>query len=352
MLESISDQMYFGNRVADYLTSLAVLIIGILAVRIIEGVIVRRLKEQVKRTATEIDDFLIELVESKVLPILYFGVFYISIQNLLLSPGLEKSIDVLGIALLTVLGIRLAVSVIYYGFERYWAAKEEDATQVQNLRRLLPIVKVVIWGIGITFLLDNLGFEISAVIAGLGIGGIAVALAAQAVLGDLFSYFSILFDKPFELGDFVIVEGHMGTIEHIGIKTTRIRSLGGEQLVFSNTDLTGSRLKNYKRMEQRRIVFKLGVTYQTPIEKLRGIPSIIKKLITDMPEARFDRAHFSGFGDFSLDIEIVYYVLTGDYNKYMDIQQDINLQIAEEFERQGIEFAYPTQTLFLEKEQT
>jgi small-conductance mechanosensitive channel len=198
--------------------------------------------------------------------------------------------------------------------------------------------------------MDNLGFEISAVIAGLGIGGIAVALAAQAVLGDLFSYFSILFDKPFELGDFVIVDGHMGTIEHIGIKTTRIRSLGGEQLIFSNTDLTGSRLRNYKRMEQRRIVFKLGVTYQTPIEKLKGIPSVIKNIITNIEETRFDRAHFSGFGDFSLDFEVVYHVLTGDYNRYMDTQQDINLQIAEEFERQGIEFAYPTQTLFLEKE--
>jgi small-conductance mechanosensitive channel len=187
------------------------------------------------------------------------------------------------------------------------------------------------------------------VVAGLGIGGIAVALAAQAVLGDLFSYFSILMDRPFELGDFIIIDDYMGTIEHIGIKTTRIRSLGGEQLVFSNTDLTGSRIRNYKRMEQRRIVFRIGVVYQTPVEKLKEIPGIIKGIMDAIPEARTDRAHFASYGDSSLDFEIVYYVLTGDYNKYMDIQQEINLSLAEEFERRGIEFAYPTRTLFIEK---
>jgi small-conductance mechanosensitive channel len=157
-------------------------------------------------------------------------------------------------------------------------------------------------------------------------------------------------DRPFETGDFIILgSDHLGTVEHIGIKTTRIRSLGGEQIVMSNSDLTSSRIKNYKRMQKRRVVFKLGVTYQTPADKLKEIPVIIKEIITGINDTTFDRAHFSGYGDFSLNIEIVYYVLSSDYNKYMDTQQAINLAIYEEFEKRGIEFAYPTQTLFVER---
>jgi small-conductance mechanosensitive channel len=349
MLKSLLDRTLMDNTVSAYLTSLALLVAGIVVVRIVESVVVRGMKKKAEQTKTTIDDLLIKLIEKKLLPILYFGVFYLSIQNLTLSAQVTKIVNIAGIALVTLLGIRLGVSLIYFAFERYWEAKEEDEAKRKSLRRLLPIIKVILWGIGITFLLDNLGFEISAVVAGLGIGGIAVALAAQAVLGDLFSYFAILMDRPFELGDFIIIDDYMGTIEHIGIKTTRIRSLGGEQLVFSNTDLTGSRIRNYKRMEQRRIVFRIGVIYQTPAEKLKEIPGIIRGIIEGIADTRFDRAHFFNFGDSSLDLETVYYVISGDYVKYMDIQQEINLKLAEEFERRGIEFAYPTRTLFIEK---
>ena len=199
-------------------------------------------------------------------------------------------------------------------------------------------------------MLDNLGFEVSTVIAGLGIGGIAIALAAQAILGDLFSYFVIFFDRPFEIGDFVILPNEfMGTIEYIGIKTTRIRSLSGEQIVVANTDLTNSRIRNYKRMERRRVVFKLGVIYQTTSKQLAEIATIVKTIIENQSDTTFDRGHFQSYGDFSLNFEFVYYVLSGDYNKYMDTQQAINLKIYEEFEKRGIEFAYPTQTLFVSK---
>ncbi|MEE9594372.1 MAG: mechanosensitive ion channel family protein, partial [Candidatus Hydrothermarchaeales archaeon] len=217
------------------------------------------------------------------------------------------------------------------------------------LKAIRPVIKVFIWGFGVIFLLDNLGFEISTVVAGLGIGGIAVALAAQAVLGDLFSYFAIMIDRPFEIGDFIIVGDYLGTVEHVGIKTTRIRSLGGEQLVFSNTDLTNSRVRNYKRMEKRRVLFTMGVTYQTSHEKLKEIPTVIRDIIENISDTVFDRAHFSSYGDFSLVFEVAYYVASGDYKKYMDIQQEINLKIKEEFEKRGIEFAYPTQTVYLNK---
>lgn len=165
----------------------------------------------------------------------------------------------------------------------------------------------------------------------------------------MFSYFVIFFDKPFEIGDFIVVGDKMGVVEYVGIKTTRIRALSGEQLVFSNTDLTNSRVHNFKKMERRRIVFKLGVIYQTPAEKLKAIPQMVKDIIVKQTDAEFDRGHFASFGDFSLDFEFVYYVSGADYAKCMDIQQAINLSIFEIFEREKIEFAYPSQTLFVNK---
>ena len=197
------------------------------------------------------------------------------------------------------------------------------------------------------FIFDNLGVNITAFVASLGIGGVAVALAAQSVLGDGFSSFAIFMDKPFQVGDFIIVGDLLGTVEHVGFKTTRIRSLGGEQLIFSNSDLTSSRIKNYKRMQERRVVFSLGVIYQTPVEKVKAIPPMIKRVVEDHPHARFDRAHFKSFGDFALIYEVVYYVLRPDYNTYMDLQQSMNFRLIEEFQKAGIEFAYPTQQLYV-----
>ena len=183
----------------------------------------------------------------------------------------------------------------------------------------------------------------------LGIGGIAIALAAQTILGDLFSYFVIFFDRPFEIGDFIVIDDKSGVVEHIGIKTTRIRTLGGEQLICSNTDLTNSGLHNYKRLQKRRILFNLGVTYQTSHQQISEIPGILKGIVESKPYVTFDRAHFSGYGDFSLNFEIVYYILDSDYTFYMDKQQAIYLDILKAFEERGIEFAYPTQTLMMQQ---
>jgi small-conductance mechanosensitive channel len=228
--------------------------------------------------------------------------------------------------------------------------EEADGGHRMTMNALSFIGRLVLWATILLLILDNLGIDVTALVAGLGIGGVAVALAVQNILGDLFSSLSIVLDKPFVLGDFVIVGDLMGSVEHIGIKTTRVRSLSGEQLVFSNTDLLTSRIRNFGRMMERRVVFKVGVTYQTPPEKLEAVPGIIRNAIEALDKTRFDRSHFSAFGDFSLDFETVYYVLSPDYNLYMDIQQAINLEIFRRFADQGIEFAYPTQTLFLEKE--
>jgi len=349
MLKEFFEIYFFENRILDYLIFLATVVGGILIIRVIKSIVLHRFRAWAKKTATTIDDFLIRIFEKALLPLLYFGIFYLATRTLTLNPTLSKIIDVLGVVLLTFISIRFLVAIIRYALEIYWLKRERDEAKVRGIKGIITVVKVIVWGIGITFLLDNLGFKISTVIAGLGIGGIAAAMAAQAILRDLFSYLAIVFDRPFEIGDFIIVGEYLGTIEYIGIKTTRVRSLGGEQLVFSNTDLTDSRLRNYKRMDKRRVVFKLGVTYQTTSQQLKEIPGIIRSVIENTADTVFDRAHFFSYGDFSLIYEVVYYVLSRDYNKYMDIQQEINLAINEEFQKRGIEFAYPTQTLFVSK---
>jgi small-conductance mechanosensitive channel len=224
---------------------------------------------------------------------------------------------------------------------------KEDPASVTTISALGLLARVVVWVLVILLILTNAEVKIGPLLAGLGVGGIAVALAVQTVLKDLLASLSILLDKPFVVGDFLIVGDLMGAVEHIGLKTTRIRSLSGEQLVFSNNDLLESRVRNFGRMRERRVVFKLGVTYQTTRDQLAKIPGIIKAAIASQAKTRFDRSHFNEYGNFSLNVETVYYVGVPDYNTYMDVQQAINLAINEQFEKEGIEFAYPTQTIFL-----
>jgi len=348
------DQTYFGNTLLDYIIALGSFIGGTIILFIINKVFLSRLRKWAATTDTKIDDFLFRGLEKSVIPVLYILTFYLSVKTLTLHPKAERAIDVVSVILVTFFIIKLITSTFRFGlaaFIKRKASAEADAERrLKQLRGLIAIISFVIWIIGFVFLLDNLGFQITAVIAGLGIGGIAIALAAQAVLGDLFSYFVIFFDRPFEIGDFIKTGEFQGNIEHIGIKTTRVRSLSGEQLIFANSDLTNSRIKNFKRMDRRRNLFKLGVTYQTPAEKLEEIVEVVKKIIIDQPDVTYDRGHFSSFGASSLDFEFVYFVLSSDYTDYMDIQQDINLKIYREFEKRGIEFAYPTQTLFVSKE--
>lgn len=349
MLTEILGYSFLGNKISDYLVACVALLISFLIIRLVIRHFIKRIKKFAEKTTTTIDDFLVTVLEKLAIPFLYLLAVYISIRSLAFHPYFERGINYLGLAIALFFIARLTIMVVGYGFKTYLVKSGYDAALEHSLQGVLVVIKVLVWGGAVIFFLDNLGFKISAVIAGLGIGGVAVALAAQTVLKDLFSYFSILFDRPFKIGDFVIVGDYMGTIEYVGIKTTRIRSLGGEMLVFSNSDLTDSRLRNYKLMEKRRVVFKLGVVYQTSTKQLKEIPKIIEGIIKNVKDTVFDRAHFFSYGDFSLIFEIVYYVAGADYNKYMNVQQEINFAIKEEFERRGIEFAYPTQTLYMDK---
>jgi small-conductance mechanosensitive channel len=239
---------------------------------------------------------------------------------------------------------------------QHWLALRADATrstdpEAATTVTLLGFVgRVVVWALALLLALDQLGVDVTALVAGLGIGGIAVALALQNILGDLFASAAIVLDKPFMVGDFIVVGEHAGTVEKVGLKTTRVRSLSGEQLVFSNALLLNAQLRNFKRMNERRIAFAIGVTYETPLEKLRALPGWLKAAVEAQPKARFDRAHFKSYGDFSLNFEIVYYVLSAEFNVYMDTQQGINLTIYEKLAQEGVQFAYPTRTLYLRQD--
>lgn len=203
------------------------------------------------------------------------------------------------------------------------------------------LLRVVVWVMMLLAILSNMGIDITALVASLGVGGIAIALAIQTVLSDVFASLAIGFDKPFEHGDFIVFGDIAGTIEHIGLKTTRLRSLSGEQIVCSNTILLQQTIHNYKRMQQRRLVFTFGISYATPSEQVREISELVKTIIQGIEMTRFDRAHFLAFDDSKLTFEVVYFVLSADYNVYMDIQQEINLQLMAALEKRNIRFAFP-----------
>lgn len=340
---------YWGNNLFAWGAMILTVIVVLALIRLIEWALHRHL-EKARETETQYDDLLLEAVERTNLWLLFFPVLFFSMRWVQLPAGAATLVrNIAIVAFLIQLGIWASALSMFWISRVQRSKMETDAAAATTISALGFVARIAIWSVVFLLALENLGFEIAPLVAGLGIGGIAVALAAQKVLGDLFASASIVIDKPFVIGDFIIVGDFLGTVEYIGLKTTRVRSLGGEQIIFSNSDLLDSRVRNYKRMLERRVLFGVGVTYQTPREKLEMIPQMIRGIVESVEGARMDRCHFKGFGAFSLDFETVYHVLDPDYGVYMDIQQKINIEIVRAFEGAGIEFAYPTQTLFLEK---
>ncbi len=347
-LETILQYEFLGNLVSEYLLALAIIIVGLLLIKfVIKPFILKGIRNWIANSRIPFNNRILKIFETTIVPLLNLGLLYISIGNLTLHPIINQTIDVIGIIIGTFIGIQFIGKIIEYLLATYWLSGESEEAREQTLAIISPAIKIVIWTIGFIFLLANLGFNISALIAGLGVGGIAIALAAQGIFQELFSYFAIVLDRPVRIGDFIIVGDLVGSVEYIGIKTTRLRSLSGEQIILSNSDLTSSRIRNYKRMEERRIVFSIGVAYDTSNEQMKAIPEIIRAIIEQTENTRFDRCHFSSYGDFSLNFETVYYMETANYDAYMDAQQKINLAIKEKFEAEGIEIAYPTQVLYV-----
>jgi len=342
-----------GNTLQDYLVALFVFAASIIVLKIFKKVVIKKIKQVADHTATDFDDLLIGIVDSLGWPFYGLVSLYVAAQFVILPQIGGKALSFATLILFAYYIVRGIQKLIDYGLQK--TAKrlqkkeggERFDPSVTNV--LGKILKGAVWGIAIILVLQNVGYNVSTLLAGLGIGGLAVAFALQNILSDIFASFALYFDKPFRTGDFIIIGSDMGTIKHIGIRSTRLQTLQGQELVISNKELTETRVNNYKRMDKRRIVFEFGVVYETSTEKLKRIPRMVKEIIESVNLAELDRVHFAKFGDFSLNFEVVYYVQTGDYKQYMDTQQSINFQIKERFEQEGIAMAYPTQTIFINK---
>lgn len=343
--ETLSRQ-FLNVPLESWLILLAVWAALTLGFILLRRMLLWRVRRAARSTKNVVDDMITSMLEKTKLYFLIALSLYIAVWVAPLTDRMAAIISRVAFLVLLFQVIAWGNQLITDWIGRYKERKlEEDAAAVTSMQAVGFIVRLLLYTSVLLVALDNFGVDITTFIAGLGVGGIAVALALQNILGDLFASLSIVLDKPFVVGDFLIVGEYLGTVEQIGLKTTRIRSLSGEQVVFSNSDLLDSRIRNYKRMFERRIVFSFGVVYSTPYEKLEDIPGMVRAIVESHEKVRFDRAHFKEYGDFSLNFEVVYFVLVPDYNTYMDIQQSINLALFKKFELEDIEFAFPTQTL-------
>lgn len=341
---------YFGNAIYSYLLFFISLIILYILLKIVLKRVIVKASILTSKTKTDLDDLVIRVVYSVKTVFYFYTSLFFSLKFLNLSPSLEKIISY-GFVMVAVYQV-IVSSLIFvdYIFSKI-SAKKDDAGTKEAIKTLEGVFKGVLWVIGVLLVLQNIGFNVTSLLAGLGIGGVAIALALQNILSDLFSSFALLFDKPFIPGDFIVVGENMGVVEKIGIKTTKIRDLQGEQIIISNKELTSSRVMNFKRMEERRVPFKFGVEYSTKTKELKKIPSIVKKIVESTAKTRFDRANFVNFSDSSLDFEVVYYVLSPDYNEFLNTHEEILLKIDEAFEKEKISFAFPSRSVYLSKNQ-
>jgi small-conductance mechanosensitive channel len=345
------DQVYLGNSVRAYLTAAGAALALLLVIKIVIYLLVKRLSLLAQRTSTSVDDTVIRILGATRFLLAAVVALHVGGQFLVLRPDVSGWLWIAAVlAFLLQLGLWLSAAVSAAAARMREKKMARGDTAGLGIIAMMGLFgRIVVWVVVVLLALDNLGVDITAAVAGLGIGGIAVALALQNVLGDIFASVSIMLDQPFVVGDTIHVGDMVGTVEHIGVKTTRLRSVNGEQLVFSNGDLLASRIRNYKRMTERRVVLVVGVTYQTSLPTLERVPGEVKEIVEGVEQARFDRAHLRGFGASSIDFEIVYWIRSPDYQIFMDTQQRINLEILRRFERIGAGFAYPTQTLFIEQ---
>ncbi|MDB5192076.1 MAG: Small-conductance mechanosensitive channel [Segetibacter sp.] len=346
------NRIYFNNTVRDYLLVFAAIIITWIVLQILKRIIITSVKKLTGRSKTNIDDALISGFEKFLVPYIYILINFAIIDQLKLSAGVNKVINVAATIVTVYYGARFINHALQLSLNLYMQRRGEPSSRVLQMNGILNILKVIVWMLGLLFLLDNLGFEVTTIITGLGIGGIAIALAAQNILGDLFSYFVIFFDKPFEIGDFVVAGDKSGTVEQIGIKTSRIRTLGGEELVMPNAELVKTPIHNFKRQEKRRVVFNPRVSYNTAPSLLREIPELLKQIISSKENAVFDRAHLASLGEYFISYEVVFNIPTADFNLYMDLQQSIYLEIIETFKARNIEFAMSNKSVMVEKDMT
>lgn len=345
---------YKQNTFQDYLIALSMALGVWLGLLLFKTVVIRRFRELSRKTETKLDDIIADALTHINFPFYLSIALYVVTQYLTIDPfiqGAVRNFTLIVVSIYIGIAVKVIISrtVEFYFSQRAKKDKEDKDVDQGFLSFIKTIVQIGVWLFIFIFILQNVGYNISALVGGLGIAGIAIAFSLQNVLSDLFSYISIFFDKPFKVGDFIIIGDDMGVVKNIGIKSTRIRTLQGQELIMTNKELTESRINNYRRMQRRRVVFQFGVVYDTSPKQLRKIPEIIEEIMKEIEVVDFDRAHFFHFGDSSLDFEVVYYVNNKEYNVYMDCQQKINLELMERLAKEGVEFAYPTQTVYVHK---
>ena len=343
-------QQYVGLNqiISEMVAFLIIFSLAIIIGWIVHSLFKRYLSRWATKTQTNLDDEILRNVRAPIfLLAILFGLYYglVGIASLQAYSTDFATAFTVGEILVVTFTITRITNVLIS-----WYA-EESVKRGRNLSNhilfiLKKVLQIIIYVFAFIIILGVLGQDLSGIVVGLGVGGIAIALAIQNILSDALTAFSIYFDRPFELGDFIVVGDHAGTVTKIGIISTRIQLLQGEELIISNKNLISTSVRNFKKLQRRRIAFTIKVTCDSPVEKLKKIPQIIANIIKETEMADLDRVHFREFGESSLDFEVVYYISTGDYTKYMDTQQQINYRILEEFEKEKIETAYPTQKIF------
>lgn len=350
VMPSILDTVVLGNQARVWVRASVVFVALFFALSVARTFLVNRLGRIAARSATDVDDLVVRLIQSTSPVFLFLVSLRVASSALDLTPTADKARTYVFGAIVFWQAVRWANALIAFGAKRYTARMAgTDAVTRSTARALVFVVRLIVYSAVLVIVLENMQVKITALVTGLGIGGVAVALAAQNVLGDLFAALAIITDRPFMIGDFIVSGTEMGTIEDIGWKTTRLLSLSGEQIIMANSNLLSSRVRNYRKMQERRVVFSFGVTYDTGSAKLAAIPPIVKEVIQSVPKTRFDRCHFMNYGESSLDFETVYYFLDPDYNKHMDAQQAILLELYRQCEAREISFAFPTRTVYIER---
>ena len=337
---------FVGESIAAVITFILSLLIGYIVYHIFEHYFSR----WAKKTKTTLDD---EIIKNTKRPIYFFVIivgFYYAIDQLsILKPYQYYITQIFLVAevFLTAYIITRIINVLLSWYAERKIKTGKKAVSSNILLVFKKIVHVFVYIFAFLYLLYVSRIDLSGAVVGLGVTGIAIAFALQSILGDAFSAFSIYFDRPFEIGDYVIIDSHEGTVTNISMKSTRLKLLQGEELVVSNKEITSGSIRNFKKMETRRVVFSIGVVYDTPLEKLKKIPTLIKKILETCADVEFQRVHFKEYGTFSLNFEVVYVIKSPDYVKYLDTQQTINYAIKEVFEKEKIDLAVPTQTILV-----
>lgn len=348
-IDWLSNTTVAGVSLTNWLLALLVAVVAYLVLTRAVALVSRRLTSAASHTTTRIDDMLVEVLSDTNRGLLLLMSVLIGLSMLdLPDRWAARTSQLWFVAMALQIGL-WANKAVTLDIRRHGAkaALGHGASTSAAATLISWGLRAILWSIVLLAMLSNMGVNVTAFVASLGVGGIAVALAAQSILGDLFASVAIAVDKPFEVGDFIATSNVSGTVETVGVKTTRIRSLGGEQIVMSNTELLKHTISNYKRLQERRIVFSFGITYDATPAQLREVPQKVKQVVQESSDLRFDRAHFKAFGESSLDFEVVYIVQAPEFNKYMDEQQRINIRLKEEFEAMGVEFAFPTRTVVM-----